>query len=67
MKRNSMVQWMNLHWNNGFVNWTQLPFYVKNWSHTPSGSVSYGREAGRQSDEILVDLEIYKILYRSHR
>ena len=37
------------------------------WSHTPSASGSYGRQAGQQSDEIVVDFEIFKILYRSHR
>ena len=33
------------------------------WSHAPSASGSYSR----QSDEILVDLEIFKILYRTLR
>ena len=32
-------------------------------SHTPSVSGSYGRQSDRQSDKILVDLEIFKILY----
>ena len=26
MKRNTMAQWMNLHRDNGFMNWMQLPF-----------------------------------------
>ena len=25
MKRNSRAQWMNLQWNNSFVNWTRFP------------------------------------------
>ena len=25
MKRNTMAQWMNFHWNNSFANWTRLP------------------------------------------
>ena len=33
------------------------------WSHAPSASGSYSR----QSDKILVELEIFKILYRSLR
>ena len=61
MKRNAIAQWMNLHQNNSFVNWTQLITFVvyKIWSHTPSASGSYGR----QSDEIL-DLKICEtVLY----
>ena len=40
----------------------------KNWASTPSTSGSYGRHAGRQAgwlaDEIQLDFEILKILYR---
>ena len=44
----------------------------KNWASTPSASGSYGRLAGRQAgrqagrlaDEIRLDFEILKILYR---
>ena len=40
----------------------------KNWASTPSASGSYGRQAGRQAgrlaDEIRLDFEILKILYR---
>ena len=36
----------------------------KNWASTPSASRSYGREAGRLADEIRLDFEILKILYR---
>ena len=25
MKRNSVAQWINLHWNKIFVDWTRLP------------------------------------------
>ena len=57
-----MAQWINLHWNNSFVNWTRLPLLCKK-----SGAillVLVGPTAGWQSDEIL---EVFKILYRSHR
>ena len=50
----AMVQGMNLH----HANQMQLPVL---WSHTPSASGSYGRQA-----ETLIDLTIFKILYQSH-
>ena len=69
MKRNTMAQLMNFHWNNGFINQTQLPLLCEK-----SGAillVLVGLTAGRlavwQSDEILVGLESFKILYRLHR
>ena len=34
----------------------------KNWSPRPSATGSYGRQAGRQADEIILSLEIFKIL-----
>ena len=59
MKRNSMVQWMNLHWNNSFVNWTRLPLLCEK-----SGTILLVLvvlwQAGRQLDEILVDLKKLK-------
>ena len=54
---------MNLHQSNSFVNRTQLPLLCEK-----SGAillVPVGFTAGRQSDEILVDLEILYILYRA--
>ena len=39
-----------------------ITFVVRKiWSHTPSASGSYGRQAGRQSDEIVIDFEIIAI------
>ena len=61
---NTMVQWMNLYQNNSFVNQTRLPLLCEK-----SGAillVLVGLTAVWQSNEILVDLEIFKILYRSH-
>ena len=60
MKRNSMAQWTNLHWNNSFVNWTQFPLLCEK-----SGVIllvlvglTAGRQAGsRQSDEIRENLK----------
>ena len=60
-----MAQWMNLHRNNSFVNWTQLPLLCKKIGAILL--VLVGLTAVRQSDEIVVDFEIFKILYRSHR
>ena len=55
MKRNSVVQWINLHRNNIFVNRTQLPLLREK-----SGAILLvlvglmaGRQSGRQSDEDL--------------
>ena len=57
-----MMQWMNLHRKQQFLKSDTITFAVqKIWSHTPSASGSYGRSAGQESDEILVDLEILKI------
>ena len=50
MKRNTMVQWMNLNQNSSFVNATQLPLLY--WIHTPSAIGSYDRQA-RLADEIM--------------
>ena len=50
-----MVQWINLHQNNSFVNWRRLPLLCEN-----SGAillVLVGITAGRQSDEILIGLK----------
>ena len=50
-----MAQWMNLHRNNSFVNWMQLPLLCEK-----SGAillVLVGLTAGQQLNEILVDFE----------
>ena len=52
-----MGQWINLHRNNSFVNWTRLP-----WLFEKFGAillVLVALMAGRQSDEIVVDFEIF--------
>ena len=36
----------------------------KNWPYPPTASGSYGREVGRLADEIWVNFEIVKFLYR---
>ena len=44
---------------------TAIAYLVrKNWASTPSASGSYGSQAGRLADEIRLDFEILKILYR---
>ena len=60
-----MAQWMNIHWNNSFVNRTRLPLLCEKIGAFLL--VLVGLMAGQQSDEILVDFKIFKILYRSHR
>ena len=61
-----MAQWMNLHWNNSFINRMQLPLLCEK-----SGAILLGFTAGslaaRHSAKILVDLEVFKILYGSNR
>ena len=60
-----MTQWINLHRNNIFVNRMQLPLLCEK-----SGAILVvlvglmaGQQSGKQSDEILVDLNFFKILY----
>ena len=62
-----MAQWKILNRNSSFVNPTRLPV-----SCEISGALllalpglTAGRLAGRLADEIRVDLEIFKIHYRS--
>ena len=38
----------------------------KNWSPRHSATGSYSRQAGRQADEIILALEIFKILQRAN-
>ena len=60
-----MAQWMNLHRNNSFVNWTQLPLLCEKsgaillvlvglMAGSPAGrpEVRQAGKADRQSDEI---------------
>ena len=63
-----MAQWINLNWNNSLVNRTRLPLLCEK-----SGAIllvlvglTTVRQAGRHSDQILVDLKIFKILNRLH-
>ena len=61
MKRNTKAQWMNLQRNSSFVNRTRFPLLCEK-----SGAillVQVGLMASQQSDEILVDFEIFKSLY----
>ena len=65
MKRNSVAQWINLHRNNIFVDWTRLPLLYEK-----SGAIllalvglTAAWQAGRQSDEIRQDLKNFGILY----
>ena len=60
-EQNIMVQWMNLHQNKIFINWTRLPLLCE--KSRPILLVLEGLTAGQQSDEILIDLENVKILY----
>ena len=60
-----MAQWINLHRNNIFVDWTQLPLLCEK-----SGAILLvlvglmaAWQAGRQSDEIRQDLKNFRILY----
>ena len=68
IKEITMVQWMNIHRNDSFVNWKQLPWLCEKSAAIPLVLVGLmaGRQADRQSDEILVDLKIFKILYQLH-
>ena len=65
MKRNSVAQWINLHRNNVFVDWTRLPLLCEK-----SGAIVLvlvgliaDWQASRQSDKIREDLKNFGILY----
>ena len=62
-----MAQWMSLNRKNSFVNRTRLPLLCENSETIFLVVVNFmaGR-AGRQSDEMLVVLKIFKILYQLH-
>ena len=53
-----MAQWMNIHRNNSFVNWIQLPLLCEKYGAI--FLVLVGIMAGRQSDEIVVGFENFK-------
>ena len=56
----------NLNRNNRFVLESRYSVAIvrKFWPDPPTASGSYGREGGRPADEIQVDFEILKLLYR---
>ena len=65
IKRKAVAQWINLNQNNSLINQTQLPLLCEK-----SGAILLvlvglmaDRLADRQSDQILVDSKILKILY----
>ena len=60
-----MAQWMNLHRNNSFVNWTRLPLLCEKIGATLLMLVGLTAawQSGKQSDEIREDLKNFEILY----
>ena len=57
-EKNNKVQWINIHRNDSFVNWMQLPLLCEQ-----SGAillVLVGLMAGRQSEEILKKFKVSK-------
>ena len=42
-----MVQWINILWNNSFINPMQLPLLHEKLDPSHSGTESYGRQASR--------------------
>ena len=56
-----MAHWMNLYQNNSFVNQMRLPLLREKFGAILLVLVDL--TAGRQSDEILVDLKFFEILY----
>ena len=65
MRRNSMVQWTNLHWNNSFVNGMRLPLLCEKFGAILLVllGLTVAWQAGRPSDEIREDLKNFEILY----
>ena len=62
-----MAQWVNHLQNNIFINLPPLPLLceISGALHLAQPSLTVGREAGRQADEIQVNFEIFKIGCRS--
>ena len=54
-----MAQWMNIHWNNSFVNPTWLPLCYK--SSKAINLVQLDLTAGWHAGEMQVNFEFYKI------
>ena len=58
MKRNTMAQWINLHQNNSFVNWTRLPLLCEKSEVILLVLVGFmaggraGGQAGRQASRL---------------
>ena len=64
-----MTQWINLKQNNSFVNQMRSLLLCEKSGHillVLVGLIMAGRQAGQQSDKILVDSENFKILYQLH-
>ena len=61
-----MAQWVNCLRNNIFVNPLPLPLLCKisGTLHLAQPGLMAGRLAGRKADEIQVNFEIFKIVYR---
>jgi len=56
-----MLQWINLLWYNNFVNWHQLSLLCEK-----TGAIALalpGLMAGWQADKIVLNSEIFKIMY----
>jgi len=65
IKGKTMAQWIQLLWNNSFINQTRLPFLGEK-----SGAIALvllglmaGKQAGWLADEIVLNLENFKIIY----
>ena len=60
-----MVQWINVLQNNSFVNPSWLPFLIAKTGAIALAQpgLTAGRQADSQVDEMLLHLEIFKIIY----
>ena len=65
MKGNTMAQWINVFWNNSFVNLIRLPLLCRN--SRAVALVEPGLTAGWQADrQNAGKFQIFKIHYRSN-
>ena len=55
-----MAQWMNIHWNNSFVNPTWLPLFYK--SSKAINLVQLDLTVGWHAGEMQVNFEFYKFI-----
>ena len=64
IKGHTLVQWINVHWNNGSV--FRHRSFMKKYTITSGSYSQAGRQVGRQSDEMYTVKLVKLHFHRSH-